>query len=117
MKAAVTQARLGNFAGSLDHLDKVVSGEDAEALARGMVSEWTRLKPQNRTSTNILVLDNATRLVVNAQIREVLKREGVVAAEDNRLQILSSAGQSFPVRGSGLRLEFHKFPLSRASMF
>lgn len=94
MKAAVTQARLGNYAASISHLDKVVSGDDAETLARGLVSEWTRLKPENRANTNILVLENATRLVVNTQIRETLKREGVVAAEDTRLQVLTPAGLS-----------------------
>lgn len=94
MKAAVTQARLGDYAASLSHLDKVVSGEDAETLARGLVSEWTRLKPENRANTNILVLENATRLVVNTQIRETLKREGVVAAEETRLQVLTPAGLS-----------------------
>ena len=94
MKAAVAQARLGDYAASLSHLDKVVSGADAEALARGLVSEWTRLKPENRASTNILVLDNVTRLVVNSQIRDVLKREGVIAAEDTRLSVLTPAGLS-----------------------
>ena len=34
MKLAVTQARAGDYAGSLDHLDKVVSGGDAEAVRR-----------------------------------------------------------------------------------
>jgi conjugative relaxase-like TrwC/TraI family protein len=94
MKAAVTQARLGDYAASLGNLDKVVSGETAEQLAKGLVAEWTRLKPANRDTTNILVLENATRLIVNTQIREALKREGVVAAEDSRLQILASAGMS-----------------------
>lgn len=94
MKAAVTQARLGDYAASLGHLDKVVSGEGAEALARNLVSEWTRLKPENRANTNILVLDNATRLIVNKAVRETLKREGVIAAEDTRLQVLTPAGLS-----------------------
>ncbi|QJU59374.1 relaxase domain-containing protein [Sphingomonas sp. AP4-R1] len=94
MKAAVTQARLGNHAASLSYLDKVTSGEGADELARSLVAEWTRLKPESRATTNILVLDNATRLVVNTQVRETLRREGVVAAEDTRLQILTSAGMS-----------------------
>ena len=94
MKAAVTQARAGDYTGSLARLDKVVSGADAETLARGLVAEWTRLKPENRATTNILVLENATRLVVNTQIRETLKREGVVAAEDLRLQVLTPSGMS-----------------------
>lgn len=94
MKAAVTQARAGDYAGSLARLDKVVSGADAETLAKGLVAEWTRLKPENRATTNILVLENATRLVVNSQIRETLKREGVVAAEDLRLQVLTPSGMS-----------------------
>jgi hypothetical protein len=92
MKDAVTRARAGDYAGSLEQLDKVVSGEDAESLAKGLVAEWTRLRPETRASTNILVLDNATRLIVNAQVRETLQREGVVAAQDARLNILSPAG-------------------------
>ncbi|HEX7854747.1 MAG TPA: MobF family relaxase [Sphingobium sp.] len=94
MKAAVKAARSGDYALSLTHLDKVVSGETAEGLAKGLVAEWTRLKPDTRKSTNILVLDNATRLIVNAQIRETLKREGVVAAEDHRLEILTPSGMT-----------------------
>jgi energy-coupling factor transporter ATP-binding protein EcfA2 len=94
MKAAVTQARLGDYAGSLAQLDKVVSGSDAETLAKGLVDEWTRLKPENRANTNILVLENATRLIVNNAVRETLKREGVIAAEDTRLQVLTASGMS-----------------------
>lgn len=49
---------------------------------------------ENRAGTNILVLDNATRPVVNTQIRETLKRESVVAAEDTRMAVLTPAGLS-----------------------
>jgi ATP-dependent exoDNAse (exonuclease V) alpha subunit len=94
MKQAVAMAREGEYASSLSHLDKVASGSSADELGRSLVEEWTRLKPQHRDTTNILVLDNATRLVVNAQIREALKREGVIAAEDARLQTLISSGLS-----------------------
>jgi ATP-dependent exoDNAse (exonuclease V) alpha subunit len=94
MKEAVTLARSGDYAGSLAALDKVVSGAIAEDLAKGLVAEWTRLKPASRATTNILVLDNATRLIVNGQIRDTLKREGVVAAEDHRLSILAPAGMT-----------------------
>ncbi len=94
MKAAVTQARLGNYAASLENLDKVTSGGDAEALAKGLVGEWTRLKPENRANTNILVLENATRLIVNTKIREALKTEGAIAAEDARLSVLTPSGMT-----------------------
>jgi len=92
MKAAVTQARLKNYAGSLANLDKVVSGDNAERLADSLVGEWTRLKPESRANTNILVLENATRLIVNTKVREALKTEGAIAAEDARLSILAPAG-------------------------
>lgn len=94
MKAAVATARSGDYAASLRALDKIVSGEGADKLAAGLVQEWTRLKPDNRAKTNILVLDNAARLIVNTRIREVLKREGVIAAEDTRLQILTPSGMT-----------------------
>lgn len=94
MKAAVTAARSGDYAGSLSKLDKVVSGADAETLAKGLVGEWTRLKPETRATTNILVLENATRLIVNTKIRETLKSENAIAAEDTRLSILTPAGLS-----------------------
>lgn len=94
MKAAVAQARAGNYGDAVGSLDKVVSGEGAEALASNLVREWTRLKPENRAATNILVLDNTTRRLVNEQVREVLQREGVVAAEETRLQILASAAMT-----------------------
>ncbi|MBV1687697.1 relaxase domain-containing protein [Novosphingobium sp. G106] len=94
MQASVAAARSGDYAASLASLDKVASGEGADMLAKMLVSEWTRLKPETRTGTNILVLDNATRLVVNGQIREVLRREGVIAAEDTRLGVLTPTGMS-----------------------
>lgn len=94
MKAAVTAARAEDYEASVGALDKVVSGAVSEDLAKGLVAEWTRLHPRSRASTNILVLDNATRLIVNSQIREVLKREGAIAAEDSRLSILAPGGHS-----------------------
>lgn len=94
MKAAVTQARIGDYAGSLSHLDKVVSGASAETLAGKLVEEWTRLKPESRATTNILVLENATRIVVNNAVRATLKREGAVATEDTRFQVLTASGMS-----------------------
>lgn len=94
MKAAVTAARAGEYEVSVGALDKVVSGAASENLAKGLVAEWTRLNPRSRASTNILVLDNATRLIVNSQIREVLKQEGAIAAEDSRLAILTPGGHS-----------------------
>ncbi|GLK47011.1 MULTISPECIES: MobF family relaxase [Novosphingobium] len=94
MKAAVTFARNGDYASSLAHLDKVESGGETGQLARSLVDQWTRLSPQNRETTNILVLENATRLRVNARIREALRREGILAAEDTRLDILAPAGLS-----------------------
>lgn len=94
MKESVAKARAADYAGSIADLDKVVSGLAADELAKNLVSEWTRLSPKSRASTNILVLDNAARLIVNHQVRETLKREGVVAAEDTRLQILSPVGHS-----------------------
>lgn len=94
MKAAVAQARAGDYAASLRNLDKVVTGGSAETLAGQLVAEWTRLKPETRATTNILVLENATRLVVNARVREALKVEGAIAAEDMRLSVLTPSGMS-----------------------
>ncbi len=92
MKAAVTQARLFNYAASIANLDKVSSGEAADKLAEGLVREWTHLKPENRANTNILVLENATRLIVNTKVREALKTEGALAAEETRLAVLTPSG-------------------------
>lgn len=94
MKSAVTEARAGNYAASLEQLDKVVSGASAERLASGLVEEWTRLKPETRQTTNILVLENKTRILVNAKIRGTLKSEGAIAAEDVRLSVLTPAGMT-----------------------
>jgi len=94
MRAAVTQARLGNYSESIGHLDKVTSGESSEMLAASLVGEWTRLSAESRGHTNILVLENATRLILNTKVREALKREGVVAAEDVRLTILAPSGMT-----------------------
>lgn len=94
MREAVAHARAGDYAASIGRLDKVVSGEDTADLAKGVVAEWTRLSPKSRAATNILVLDNASRLVVNSKIREVLQREGVAAAGETRLSVLMPGGHS-----------------------
>ena len=91
---AVRLARLQNYDGSLGALDKVISGDSAEKLAVALVADWTRLPPETRDRTNILVLENATRLIVNTKVREALKVEGAVAAEDARLSILSPSGMT-----------------------
>ncbi|WP_062731449.1 MobF family relaxase [Sphingobium abikonense] len=94
MRQAVAHARAGDYAASIGRLDKVVGGEDAATLAAGVVAEWTRLSPRSRAATNILVLDNASRLIVNSHIREVLQREGVVATEETGLSVLTPGGLS-----------------------
>ncbi len=94
MRAAVALARTGDYRGSLANLDRVVSGSPAAELAKELVAEWTRLKSGNRAGTNILVLENATRLIVNAQVREALQREGTVGGQEVRLQILAPAGMT-----------------------
>jgi conjugative relaxase-like TrwC/TraI family protein len=94
MKAAVALARSGDYAGSLANLDKVLTQEKPEELAQSLVREWTRLKPETRTTTNILVLDNATRLIVNSKVREALRTEEAIGAENARLSVLTPAGLS-----------------------
>jgi conjugative relaxase-like TrwC/TraI family protein len=91
---AVRLARLQNYDGSMGALDKVTSGDSAEKLAVSLVADWTRLPPDTRDKTNILVLENATRLIVNTKVREALKAEGAIAAEEARLSILSPSGMT-----------------------
>lgn len=91
---AVRLARLQNYDGSLKALGKVTSGESSEKLAASLVGDWIGLHPQERERTNILVLENATRLIVNSKIREALKTEGAIAAEEARLSILSPSGMT-----------------------
>ncbi|WBO21711.1 MobF family relaxase [Sphingomonas abietis] len=91
---AVRLARLQNYDGSIGALDKVTAGENSERLAELLVGDWTRLKPEDRAKTNILVLENATRLIVNTKVREALKTEGAIAAEDARLSILAPSGMT-----------------------
>jgi len=91
---AVRLARLQNYDGSLGALDQVTTGDTSEKLAEALVLDWIRLKPEQREKTNILVLENATRLIVNTKVREALKTEGAVAAEEARLSILSPAGMT-----------------------
>ncbi|WP_443971452.1 MobF family relaxase [Sphingobium sp. CR28] len=91
---AVRLARLQNYDGSLKALEHVTSGASSEDLAKALVNDWTRLTPEQRAKTNILVLENATRLLVNSRIREALKMEGAIAAEETRLSILSPSGMS-----------------------
>src|SRR3546814_13929077 len=54
MKTAVATARSGDYAASLQSLDKIISGEGADKLAANLVAEWTRLKPEkDRKSTRL----------------------------------------------------------------
>jgi len=92
IKAAVTEARAGNFAQALSKLDSVSTVTDNEKMAEQVVHAWMRLKSDSRAGTNILVLDNATRLIVNSKIRDALKHENGLAAQDSRLSILAPAG-------------------------
>ncbi|MGE6695138.1 MobF family relaxase [Sphingobium limneticum] len=94
IKAAVTAARTGNFAEALAKLDSVSTVDDNEKMAEQVVNAWIRLKPESRAGTNILVLDNATRLIVNSKIREALKNENGLAAQDSRFSILAPAGST-----------------------
>jgi len=94
MTRAVRLARLQNYDGSFASLDQVTTGESGEKLAGSLVADWTRLAPEGRAKTNILVLENATRLIVNTKVREALKTEGAIAAEEMRLSILSPSGMS-----------------------
>jgi ATP-dependent exoDNAse (exonuclease V) alpha subunit len=91
---AVRLARLQNYDGSLKALESVTSGARSEDLAKALVADWTRLNPEQRAKTNILVLENATRLIVNTRIREALKTEGALAAQEARLSILSPSGMT-----------------------
>lgn len=92
MKAAVTFARAGEYRASLAALDSVTTGRDGPEMAESLVRDWTQLSPAKRAETSILVLDNATRLIVNSKIREVMKTEGALAAEEARLEVLTPAG-------------------------
>lgn len=94
MTRAVRLARLQNYDGSFASLDQVTTGESSEKLAGALVADWTRLGPEGRVKTNILVLENATRLIVNTKVREALKTEGAIAAEETRLSILSPSGMT-----------------------
>ena len=89
---AVRLARLQNYEGSLKALEAVTTGESTEKLAEWLVADWTSLSSDQRAKTNILVLDNASRLIVNTKVRETLKTEGAIAAEEARLSILSPSG-------------------------
>src|SRR3546814_2678920 len=71
-----------------------MTADDSEKLAVSLVADWTRLSPERREKTNILVLENATRLIVNTEIREVLKTESAIAAEETRLSILAPSGMT-----------------------
>src|SRR3546814_5591257 len=71
-----------------------MTADDSEKLAVSLVADWTRLSPERREKTNILVLENATRLIVNTKIREVLKTESAIAAEETRLSILAQSGMT-----------------------
>lgn len=94
MTRAVRLARLQNYDGSFASLDQVTTGESGEKLAGSLVADWTRLGSESRAKTNILVLENATRLIVNTKVRETLKTEGAIAAEETRLSILSPSGMT-----------------------
>src|SRR3546814_18807139 len=92
MTQAVRLARLQNYDGSLSSLDRVMTADDSEKLSVSLVADWTRLSPERREKTNILVLDNDTRLIVNTKYLRVLKKEMRRAAEETRLNVLAPSG-------------------------
>lgn len=92
MMKAVKEARLGEYARAIGFLDGVMSGDKASKLAKNLVDQWMQLPPETRAATNILVLDNATRITVNANVRRGLQKEGVIATEEVPLKILAPAG-------------------------
>jgi len=92
MMKAVREARSGEYARAIGFLDGVVSGGKASRLAKNLVNQWLQLATQTRDATNILVLDNATRITVNANVRRGLQKEGVVGLSEVRLKILAPAG-------------------------
>ncbi|RYL98166.1 MULTISPECIES: AAA family ATPase [Sphingobium] len=92
MMKAVMKARLGEYARAIGFLDGVVSGDKASKLAKNLVDQWMQLAPETRAATNILVLDNATRITVNANVRRGLQKEGVIAIQEVSLKILAPAG-------------------------
>ena len=93
-KAAVTHARAGEFGLSLDKLDRIVTGETALALAKDLVQQWGGLAGELRGSTNILVLDNAARILVNQDVRKILKAEGALPHAEREFAILVPSGMS-----------------------
>ena len=94
MKQSVAAARDGRWSEAFGGADRITAKPTTDALAAALVEQWVALSAKSRSGTAVLVLDNATRAAVNEQIRTSLKREGVVAAEDTRLQILTSANMS-----------------------
>ncbi|WP_367379459.1 AAA family ATPase [Sphingobium sp. SA916] len=91
MMKAVKEARLGEYARAIGFLHGVVSGDKASKLAKNLVDQWMQLAPETRAATNILVLDNATRITVNANVRRGLQKEGLIAVEEVPLKILAPA--------------------------
>ncbi|SEJ91567.1 conjugative relaxase domain-containing protein, TrwC/TraI family [Sphingobium sp. AP50] len=94
MMKAVKEARLGEYARAIGFLEGVVSGDQASKLATKLVDQWMHLPTETRAATNILVLDNATRITVNANVRRGLQKEGVIGLDEVSLKILAPAGMT-----------------------
>jgi conjugative relaxase-like TrwC/TraI family protein len=61
-------------------------------LSEAIAANWLSLRPADRTGTGIVVLTNAARQAVNAEIREGLKREFVLSPNDVTLHQLVPQG-------------------------
>jgi conjugative relaxase-like TrwC/TraI family protein len=88
MRELVDTLRRGDVASTLNKLGERLVAHDSEALPAKVAEEWINHK--RRDSVQIAALDNASRIALNAEIRNRLQREGVVKSDDAKFNILSS---------------------------
>lgn len=91
-REAVLHAIKGEIKEAMGKIDRVSELQDGESLSAGVASRWLGLMQHDRDRTGIVVLTNAVRKEINEQIRDGLKAEMRIGAEDVELHGLRPLG-------------------------
>lgn len=87
VKNAVAAARIGRIGRAMKHIDRINSRDSAD-LALGAAQAWA--VSDDRANNRILSLDNKMRVAASDHVRNILKREGVVAEFGAKVEIFSA---------------------------
>ncbi|MFC3058384.1 MobF family relaxase [Paenirhodobacter populi] len=89
LRDAVLYAIRGEINAAFANLSEVATPARNQKFTDKVANSWLELKPSERERTGLIVLTNAVREEVNAAIREGLRGEGRIAANDTQIRSLA----------------------------